>query len=190
MGIARDTSLFANSVFANSLFVYGTLRDDDVLRIVLGYDLPAHRRRRAVLNDFDRRMLHDESYPVLVPAPGGCVPGCVLMLDEADMRRISFFEADEYSFESAQVVDELDGQLQDVFLCAEHATRPGPRYPWSLRDWRREHKPIFVENARAYMALYDTMSAAQADDVWKKLTGRGDSAASRVGEPAYLPPCH
>ena len=27
------------------------LRDDDVLRIVLGYDLPAHRRRRAVLND-------------------------------------------------------------------------------------------------------------------------------------------
>ena len=48
--------------------------------------------------------------------------------------------------------------------------------PWSLRDWRREHKPIFVENARAYMALYDTMSAAQADDVWKKLTGRDRTA--------------
>ena len=101
MGIARDTSMFASSLFANSLFVYGTLRDDDVLRIVLGYDLPAHRRRRAVLNDFDRRMLHDESYPVLVGAPGACVPGCVLMLDEADMRRISFFEANEYTFERA-----------------------------------------------------------------------------------------
>ena len=182
MGIARDTSMFASSLFANSLFVYGTLRDDDVLRIVLGYDLPAHRRRRAVLNDFDRRMLHDESYPVLVCAPEACVPGCVLMLDEADMRRISFFEANEYTFEPAQVMVELNGQLQDVLLCAEHAVRPGPRYPWSLRDWQREHKSIFVENVRVYMALYDTMSARQADDVWKELTGRGkECVESRIG---------
>lgn len=177
MDTAWDTSLFANS-----LFVYGTLRDDDVLRIVLGYDLPAHRRRRAVLNDFNRRMLHDESYPVLAPQPGACVPGCVLMLDEADMRRIGFFEADEYTFEPAQVVDELNGQSHDVLLCAEHTTRPGPRYPWSLHDWQREHKPTFVENVHAYMALYDTMSAAQADGVWKKLTGRGqENPASRAG---------
>lgn len=29
----------------------------------------------------------------------------------------------------------------------------------------------FVENVRAYIAPYDTMSAAQADNVWTTLTG-------------------
>ncbi len=162
-----------------SLFVYGTLCDDDVLRIVLGHDLPAHCRYRAVLNDYECRMLHDQRYPVLVSAPDSRVVGRVLLLDEADMRRVSFFEGDEYAFESARVVNELTDQLQDVVLCAERLTTPGPRHPWSLQAWQREYKTEFVGQARAYMALYDTKSAAHADAVWKELTGRSPGSAQQ-----------
>ena len=161
------------------LFVYGTLCDDDVLRIVLGHDLPVHCRYLAALQDHECRMLHDERYPVLVSSPGSRVAGRVLMLGEADMQRICFFEGDEYTFEPARVVNEVTNQLQEVELCAARLTTPGLRHPWSLRGWQREYKAEFVEHVHAYMALYDTASVAQADAVWKKLTGRSAGSANQ-----------
>lgn len=154
-----------------ALFVFGTLRDSDVRQIVLGRELPAQCCSKAELGDHERLMLHDETYPVLVPCAGGRVPGDILRLTAQDLARVTFFEAEEYELESAQVSD-TDGQSVDVVLCAERATRPGPRYPWSLRQWQIEHKNAFLEHARTYMALYGKMSAVQADVVWRELVGR------------------
>jgi len=116
-------------------------------------------------------MLHDETYPVLAHMAGDCVPGQLLALNEQDMSRVRFFEADEYEFEAAQVRD-VSGNVVDALLCAERATRPGPRYPWSLRRWQREHKSAFLIHAQTYMNLYGKSTVAQADVVWKGLVGR------------------
>jgi len=166
------------------LFVYGTLCDDDVLRIVLGHDLPVHCRYLAALQDHECRMLHDERYPVLVSSPGSRVAGRVLMLGEADMQRICFFEGDEYTFEPARVVNEVTNQLQEVELCAARLTTPGLRHPWSLRGWQREYKAEFVEHVHAYMALYDTASCGASRGCVEKIDrlmgGQCESGYSRT----------
>ena len=154
-----------------ALFVFGTLRDSDVRQIVLGRELPAQCCRKAELVDYIRLMMHDETYPVLAAHTGGRVPGDILSLTPQDLERVMFFEAEEYQLEAAQVLDS-DGHAADVVFCAERATRSGPRYPWSLRQWQAEHKHVFLEHARAYMALYGKMSARQADVVWRELVGR------------------
>ena len=154
-----------------SLFVFGTLLDEDVLRIVLGRKLPLDCRRIARLSGYERQMLHDETYPVLVPAPGREVAGKVLTLSGRDMHRVMFFEADEYVLEAAQVFD-ANGCPLKVVLCAERAKRTGPRYPWSLQRWQREHKATFLEQAASYMGLLGTMDTAQANGLWKSLGGR------------------
>jgi gamma-glutamylcyclotransferase (GGCT)/AIG2-like uncharacterized protein YtfP len=152
------------------LFVFGTLLDAEVLRIVLGRDLPSSCRRCATLAEHSRLQLHDETYPVLVPMNGASVVGVVLTLSAADMARVRFFEAGEYELQAAQVHDS-NGHMLDVFLCAESGTRPGPRYPWTLSQWQREHKRTFLEQAKRYMALYGTMRAEQANLLWKGFAG-------------------
>ena len=154
-----------------ALFVFGTLLDEDVLRIVLGRELPSSSRRCASLADHCRLKQHDDTYPIVERLAGGKVPGQLLMLNEQDMARVRFFEAEEYELESTQVLA-ATGEVVEAMFCAERATWPGPRYSWSLRQWQRDHKGAFVEHASAYMALYGTMTAARAHAVWKALVGR------------------
>lgn len=154
-----------------ALFVFGTLLDEDVLRIVLGRELPSSGRRCASLADHCRLKLHDDTYPIVARLAGGSVSGQLLMLNKQDLARVSFFEGEEYELELTQVID-ATGEFVDAMFCAERATRPGPRYPWSLRQWQHEHKGAFVEHASAYMVLYGTMTAARAHAMWKRLVGR------------------
>lgn len=155
----------------SALFVFGTLLDEDVLRIVLGRELPSSYRCCASLADHCRLKQHDDTYPIVERFAGGSVCGQLLMLNTQDLARVRFFEAEEYELESTQVLA-ATGETVDAMFCAERATWPGPRSPWSLRQWQHEHKGAFVEHASAYMALYGTVAAARANAVWKALVGR------------------
>src|SRR3546814_10497857 len=58
---------------AMSYFFYGTLCDPDVLRLVLGYRPSRRQLAPAVLTGFRRKIDKGRRYPVLVPAPAGCI---------------------------------------------------------------------------------------------------------------------
>ena len=103
--------------------------------------------------------------------PGASAPGLVLDLDREDMRRVAFFEGDEYAFERTHVAL-AGGARVDVLLCAERATRPGPRGAWTLELWQREYKAGFMALAAPYMALYGELDTLQADRVWQRMSGR------------------
>ena len=65
------------------------------------------------------------------------------------------------------------GARVEVVLCGERATRAGPREPWALETWQREHKARFMELAVPYMALYGALTPQEADRVWQRMSGRG-----------------
>src|SRR3546814_2610376 len=62
---------------AMSYFFYGTLCDPDVLRLVLGYRPSRRQLAPAVLTGFRRKIAKGRRYPMLVPAPAGCIRGLV-----------------------------------------------------------------------------------------------------------------
>ena len=94
------------------LFVYGSMRDDDVRALVLGC---AHREVRAEpawMRDAAVAQVPGESYPYLVSVEGAHAPGEVLYgLDETGLDRIHFFEGDEYAFMGCDVERSGSGRI-------------------------------------------------------------------------------
>ncbi|HSS64359.1 MAG TPA: gamma-glutamylcyclotransferase family protein, partial [Gammaproteobacteria bacterium] len=86
------------------LFAFGTLRDSDVLEVVLERAVLGIDRVPARLRGYRVARLPDESYPVLIESRGDSADGLLLRgLSEDDFHRIAFFENTEYKLERCRV---------------------------------------------------------------------------------------
>ena len=151
------------------LFVFGSLRDSEVLEVVLGRVATDIRTNIARLQGYRAVKLPDESYPVLLVAPGSTVEGELLLgLSAEDFRRIAFFENQEYRFEPCTVTLEGGGRRNAVY-CGENQTQAGACEPWLLDTWQRVHKCAFLEHTRQFMQFYGTAGPEAADEIWREL---------------------
>ena len=160
------------------LFVFGTLRDPDVLATVLGRAdgarvEPAHLPGRAALAVAGR------DYPVLVVDPGARAPGALLHgLDAVDRDRLGWFEGEAYALAPVRV-ETAAGPVEAVAFAATLALPTAG--PWRLEDWRRGAKAGFLGRARLWMAEYGRDRPAADDVVW----GHGpDDDALAAGDAA------
>lgn len=150
------------------LFAFGTLRDFDVLEIVLERAPGEVEREPARLRDYRVARLPDESYPVLIQSPGDTADGLLLRdLSDTDFHRIAFFENTEYELERCRV-ELADASEVDAVYCSEGVTESGPRKPWLLEEWQHTEKPRFIQDVRRYMQLFGSLSAEEADLEWIK----------------------
>lgn len=149
------------------LFVFGTLLDRDVLSIVLGPNRHVELLT-AVLSDFRRVRIADETYPVLVADSGAETRGALLMgLNEEDWARIRFFESDEYALDECTVSVTGSG-LAEAQYCAESVVA-GVSEEWTLSWWQQHHKQRFIDMITSYMAVYTDGGLAEAESLWAEL---------------------
>lgn len=138
------------------LFVYGTLRDQDVLALVLGREIAAGALASAQAPGFRAVDYPGRVYPALVEAPGDAAPGLLVTgLNATDLARLDAFEGDEYRRDAISIL--VDGQT--VVAAAYFPTQPiAPEgRPWSLAEWTRMHKAASM--------------AADAETLRQRLTG-------------------
>lgn len=153
---------------AYPLFAFGTLRDPEVLEVVLERVASELDCVPARLRGYRVARLPDESYPVLIESRDGSVDGMLLRgLSDKDFDRIAFFESNEYRFERCRVEVMGAGEVNALY-CSEGVTQSGPRKPWSLEEWQRAEKPEFMRDLKRYMQLYGYFSAEEADAQWIK----------------------
>ena len=125
------------------LFVYGTLRDPDLLAAVLnrplrpGALLPAHAPGfRAV--PYPNRL-----YPALIRAPGATADG-LLLTDLSPFERdlLDAFEGDEYRRGPIAAIIDFELHEADAYLPAIAVPHTAP--DWSLAAWQSQHKPAVL----------------------------------------------
>ena len=151
------------------MFAYGTMRDRDVLEAVLGARASVLRLTPAHLSDHRCVHVPDESYPMLVSQPGVEVDGDLIHgLGRGDWARIRFFESEEYELSACTVVD-IGGERLDAALCGAAVEVCARSEPWDLDAWRERHKSRYLRDARAFMALFDKGTVAQAEALWARL---------------------
>ena len=81
-------------------FFFGSLLDSDVRRVVLGREVAAVDVEAATLHGFVRLRAANDTYPSLRAQTGAVVEGIVVNdLNDEDVRRVLFFEGDEFSVE-------------------------------------------------------------------------------------------
>ncbi|MEY8098623.1 NUDIX domain-containing protein [Falsihalocynthiibacter sp. S25ZX9] len=132
-----------------ALFLYGSLRHDPLLEVVLGNEtLPENQP--ASLQDHCVYWAKDAGYPCLLPAAGLTAQGVVLPNPTEQMQaRMDFYEAC-FDYEVHRVTL-TDGQEALIYLPPQ-VIEAGPQ--WSLADWQTVWGPISVEAAREVMAAF------------------------------------
>ncbi len=139
------------------LFVYGTLRDPDLLAAVLGRPLRGAGRHVARAPGFRAVHYPGRIYPALIRVPGAAAEG-LLLIDLSPFERdlLDAFEGDEYRRAAIATIVEEDLFEADAYLPAIAVPNAGE--DWSLERWQFQHKPRVL-----------SAEAATADDIRARL---------------------
>jgi len=138
------------------LFVYGTLRDPDLLAAVLGRPLAAGEALAAAGPGFRAAYYPNRVYPALLRAPGGAAEGLLLTsLSPFEMDLLDQFEGTEYFRSIIPVM--IDDELHEAHAYLPSIIVAGGD-PWSLERWQAAHK---VDALAA--------DAVQAEDLRRRL---------------------
>ena len=161
------------------LFVYGTMRDEDVLAAVLGSVPSGVRTEPASISGFVVARVPGESYPYLEPVDGARASGALVRgLDEECLDRIRYFEGEEYEFVEC-TAERADGARVAAVCFGGVSIARSPIVAWSLERWQAEEKPRFLAMTREFMALWRRAPADQAEALWRRLLR--ESGADRGG---------
>jgi gamma-glutamylcyclotransferase (GGCT)/AIG2-like uncharacterized protein YtfP len=122
------------------LFVYGTLRDPDMLAAVLGRAAGATGAIAATAPDYRAVTYPKRVYPGLIPARGEAAPGLLLGdLSPSDLDRLDAYEGREYGRHNLRVKAQGTFIVSSVYLPTIAIAANAPA--WTLKDWQRSHKP-------------------------------------------------
>ena len=139
------------------LFVYGTLRDPDLLSRVMARPLNAGAMLPAAAPGFAALHYPGRLYPALVRAPGAAAPGLVLTdLSPFEHDLLDAFEGAEYRRGLIPVM--IDEELHEAFAYLPAIAIPAGAAPWTLEAWQAAHKPRVL-----------AAEAAGADEIRRRL---------------------
>ncbi len=129
------------------LFVYGTLRDPDLLAGVLARPLNAEALLAAHAPGFAAVHYPNRPYPALVRAPGAAAEGLVLTdLSPFERDLLDAFEGEEYRPTPIPVM--IGEELHEAFAYLPAIAIPANAVPWTLGDWQARHKPSVLSGER------------------------------------------
>jgi gamma-glutamylcyclotransferase (GGCT)/AIG2-like uncharacterized protein YtfP len=128
---------------ARLLFVYGTLRDPDVLGLVLGRTAEAGQMRPATAAGYRVVVFPGRTYPGLRRAAGAIAVGTLLTgLSAADLDLLDRFEGEEYRRGPIELIVSGAAARADVYWPAQSI--PADAADWRLPDWTRRYKAGFL----------------------------------------------
>ncbi len=135
------------------LFLYGTLRDPDLLAAVIGRAIDWRNVLTAVAPGHTTIYYDNRVYPALVPAPGRTAAGLLILgFSAADLRLIDAFEGTEYRRAILPVIVEDELHEADVYLPTMHLGTAARA--WSLENWQQNHKrEVLVEDGAIMRTL-------------------------------------
>ena len=140
--------------------------DTELLSLVCKQAMETLILEPAEVPDRSRRWVLDDHYPVLVEESGRTTDGLIIRgLEEEALKRIVFFEGEEFNLEPLSVV-KPDGQWEQVQYFADTNLKEISTSEWSLAEWQRTTKADTLNRVVRYMECYGKMSIAEADAYW------------------------
>ena len=135
-------------------FFYGTLRDRDLLSLVLGRPVARDALRPAVLRDWRRCPARGKTYPILMRERGATTSGDVLDgVSAGEQRRLTIYEGEGYRL--TRVFATIDGASTPLgvkLFAPSGKAPPALEGEWSLDEWRAQHKARAIDVVRENVA--------------------------------------
>lgn len=150
------------------LFLFGTLRDPGLFRVVFGRPQSALPCRPAHLPGHAAMRVEGGDFPVLVPRPGCRQPGLLVEgLAPAEIARAVFYESSGYRLAPVRL------RVAAVTVTAR-AFLPTGRLPasatrWRLAAWQRRHGRRVATAAALAFEHYGRVDADGFDALWPEI---------------------
>ena len=150
------------------LFFFGSLMDLDLLALVIGRPVSGLSTSEAALHGFERRRAAGESFPIIVPHPGGRVDGVLVEgLTETDLDRIQFFEGSDYALHPFTV--ECAAERIEVHVFLPTARLEPEAAAWDFGTWVETERAMCFALAEELMSHYGGRSIAEIDVLWPEM---------------------
>lgn len=121
------------------LFVYGTLRDPDLLRLALGREVDAETILQATLGGYRAASMPGKVYPGLVLSHGMHTPGLILAgLNRFELQVLDAYEDDEYRRGPVAVETSRGAVAAQAYWPALPLDPDAP--DWTLEAWQGREK--------------------------------------------------
>ncbi|MEM6623068.1 MAG: gamma-glutamylcyclotransferase [Pseudomonadota bacterium] len=148
-----------------TLFFFGSLRDRELLEVVLGRPVSSEDRRGAVALGYQARTLAAEAYPHLAPTPGNRADGIVVSnLTAADLDRLIYFEEAEYGLAP------IDVQTDAGVVSAQYFQATAKAVPtddvWDFDAWTRTERDTALAAAEELMSHKGLVPLEEMDSIW------------------------
>ena len=127
----------------NSLFVYGTLLNDEIMSELIGRTV---KNSSATLFDYKCFAVADQSYPAIRPSQGSKVAGLLLTgLSSQEMQALDDYEGDQYRLELV-TVKTISNHIEP---CWAYVFKPEyyhqlSRSSWSNDEFRSDQLRAFI----------------------------------------------
>jgi len=166
------------------LFFFGSLMDGDLLRLVLDRDTSDIEHAAAEILGYERRRAKNESFPIIVPTPGGRVEGrLVTGLTAEDVARIQWYESDDYALKACVV--KAGEARHDAYVFQATASLEDEGIAWEFDHWVAVEKPMCLSLAQEIMSHYGAISSTELVARWPEMKAR--AMAQHFGEPVAQP---
>ncbi|MCB1366350.1 MAG: gamma-glutamylcyclotransferase [Rhodobacteraceae bacterium] len=168
------------------LFVYGTLRDDDLLSVVVGRPRETIRTEPAVLPDHQVQKVKGEGYPMIRVMAGASAEGLLISeLSAADLARLDYYEGAHLYDRITVSLKTASGMVEAGLYMPTIIGGLQPDGDWSLTAFQVAEEGISVEAAREFMDYMVSHSATEALKHYPMMRVR---AQSRLAAREALPP--
>lgn len=164
-----------------ALFFFGTLRDHELLEIVLGRPVGRDELRHARAPGFAARRLAGQDYPHLVEEAGAAAEGVLFAARPDELRRLDYFEEAEYGLTPIRV-ETATGQVEARYYRSTGKVRAGEGL-WDYAAWQSEARAVAIEAARELMAYFDVLPVEEMDRIWPGIMIRARMRARARSEP-------
>lgn len=126
----------------HTLFLYGTLMDEDVLGLVLGRDVETDAQP-AALAGWRVAAISGRDFPGLWPSAGGVAQGLALDVTRQEILRLNRYEGSHYHLREVTIDLPASGHgvVAKTYM-AKPWVRPGG--PWTLEYWQHRHKAAYM----------------------------------------------
>lgn len=167
----------------NSLFFFGTLCDEALLKIVLGRGTGDDLHLTPVrLPDYAVTWVKGQPFPMMSEAQGGMAEGVLATdLSAGDQERLDFYE-DGFGYDRAAVTVETDQGAVEAQVYLAQPGRWTPGAPWSLHDWQAQWGAQTRHAAQEVMDHYGSLSPAEMGFARPQIMARASSWARAQGQ--------
>ncbi|XP_039844709.1 AIG2-like protein D [Panicum virgatum] len=164
---------------AHSVFVYGSLMADEVVRAILKRVPPA---APALLPNYHRFNIKGRIYPAILPAESKKVAGMVIMgVTDEELRLLDAFEDVEYTRTRVEIslADPSEKMLADTYVWSD-AEDPNLYGEWDFEEWKKLHMKDFLAMTNGFMHEIEQPEAKTRVETYQSFMQQQEQPASET----------